>query len=127
MGPDLDLWARRSDGTELPVQISLSPVTFGHGPRVIAIVRDVTAHRAGERVARELLLRADQERIGDELRRGVISDIFAAGMAIQAVVGQTEPEMARRLLEIADDLDVVINEIRNSVLPLTTPPEHPAH
>ena len=52
MGLDLDLWARHADGSEFPVEISLSPVTFGHGPRVVAIVREVTAHRASEQAIR---------------------------------------------------------------------------
>jgi len=46
MGLGLDLWARHEDGSNFPVEISLSPVMLGSGQRFVAIVRDVSPHRA---------------------------------------------------------------------------------
>ncbi|MGZ4694433.1 MAG: PAS domain S-box protein [Acidimicrobiales bacterium] len=53
MGVGMDLSAKRRDGTEIPVDVSLSPVVSSEGPVVLTAVRDVTARREAELVARQ--------------------------------------------------------------------------
>jgi PAS domain S-box-containing protein len=53
MTPDLDLSARRKDGTVFPVEVGLSPVTGQKGLQILATIRDVTqTRRAQEHRAR---------------------------------------------------------------------------
>ena len=53
MGADLDLYGRRRNGSEFPVEVSLSPVSTENGTFVLSAIRDIS----------------DRKKIAEELRR----------------------------------------------------------
>jgi hypothetical protein len=114
-GAGPDLWARRTDGTQFPVEITPNPAAIGDGRREVVIVRDVTHRLAHEQDTREELVLANAERIGSELNNRIISRLFTAGMGIQVVLEQVDGNTAERLGSVVNELDVVIREIRNTL------------
>ncbi len=116
MGTGLQLFGQHADGDLFPVEISLSPVVLDGDTYTIATVRDVTDR---EESAANLAMLRDRERIARDLHDMVIQRIFAAGMNLQALLGEvTAPPVAERIQQTVDELDLTISELRSTIFRL---------
>jgi protein-histidine pros-kinase len=109
MGAGVNLFARRSDGTEVPVDIMLSPVETDDGVLVVAAVRDATERRRAQAV-RDSFLHA----VSHELRTPLTTVVGFASMLLhdRETLGDDEArDMTRRLLANAQKLERLLADL----------------
>ena len=121
MGSGLELGLQCADGSELPVEVALSPFD-DEGLYAVAAVRDVTERRRNQRrlahANQQLTLLEERERIGRDLHDVVLQRLYGTGLTVQAIGAGADQATQDALESVIDEIDRIIGEVRTIVFTL---------
>ena len=90
MGADLDLYGRRRNGSEFPVEVSLSPVVTENGAIVLSAIRDISDRK---RIAEEL------RRANEELHRRTAEQLGEYRSRLASIIDSSEDAIIGKNLD----------------------------
>jgi hypothetical protein len=110
------LRGRHADGSEFPIEVSLSLAATDNGAATVVIVRDVTQSHALRQAAAGALAHDRDEGIANERYDRVVGHIFGSALSLASVLSRDrlDDEDKRRLHDAINELDTAARALRDA-------------
>lgn len=123
MGTGRTLLGRHADGTELPLEVALSPVATGRGLRTIMTVRRVD-DPVGATAERVVDLRAAS---GPSIDDEVLTHLYSASLALHGLAATATPDQAAGLDAAITEIHLAVRRLQQLALDTAQPGREAAH
>lgn len=133
IGTGRDLFARRKDGSEFPIEIGLNPITTRAGYLIVATVADITTRKQSEQqlsaalaehddLRRRLMQAQESERLrlARELHDQTGQDLTAAMLTLKSlepIANEAGQKRLRRLRELLDQIGKTLQRVARELRP----------
>lgn len=124
IGKRLELTAMRADGTEFPVELSVTCIGSHATPMFTGHVRDITERKRAQQALQdsEQQLRAaleQREQLSRDLHDGIVQEIYAIGLGLeeaQRLIAEGEKRAEKKISDAIASLNQVIREVREHII-----------